>query len=152
MLPRPIPERPSRETLLVWVRSNAPDLRLRRARLADGRLACRADFTFGGEAIVVEAVESEGIADASDEIVRRCAWLMYRRLGLPVKLEDDRRRQLEMAIVDAERAGQSDVAASLGRELAMANDSSGATSIATRFEPMGGSMFHGERAQVQGSR
>jgi len=137
--PRPIPALPSRESLLAFVRAHAPDIRIRKARLEDGRRACWARFTFRGEQLDVEAVEVEGL-DPDDAIVRRCAYLLYRRLGIRTWIEAQRGDALEQEIVNARARGNGELADRLGLELVLFNEgrtrpaNAGPMGIRGRFE------------------
>lgn len=113
----------NRADLLAYVRAVAPDLIIRTARLPDGRRACGARFTYNGEELIVEAVEGDdGIADPDDAIVRRCAWLIHRRRGLPVTLSQPERVRIERAIVSAAQRGDTAEADRLGLDLATTNE------------------------------
>lgn len=118
----PIPETPSREVLLEWARANAPDMRITKVRLEGGRRACRADFTFAGERIEVEAVESDELPDPDDAIVRRAAWVIYRRMGVTMPTDDAERERLTAQIVEASLRGDAQLADAIGRELALRNE------------------------------
>lgn len=141
-----IPTNPPREDLLAWIRAHAPDLRIRRERLENGKHACAARMTFRGEEILVEAVESDELPDADDAIVRRCAWLIYRRLGMPVALPEVERRRREVEILQAKLRGDDATADKLARELAETNEGlSTRQPVRARFENFGGSMFGREK-------
>jgi hypothetical protein len=135
----------ARSVLLEWVRAQAPDIRIKHGRLESGKLAYAARFTLRGETIEVEAVESDDLPDPADAIVRRCAWLIQRRLGLPTALDLAERRRLESAIVDAARAGQTELADKLGLELVMLNEGQTVRGrTGTKFEDFGGALFPGK--------
>lgn len=125
---------PERGALLEFVRGAAPDLRIMKVRLEDGRRACGARFTFRGESFEVEAIESDG-SDPDVDIVRHCAWHIYRRLGKTVALDDGKADQLRRDIVAASIRGDSALADKLGLELAMHNDALGVVDV-----PMGMTM------------
>lgn len=141
--PYRISEVVSRDALLVWVRSMAPDLRIRVQRLDGGRRAATADFTFRGEELNAEAVESPEFPDPDDVIVRRCAWLLRRRLGIHTGLDVSERRQLEREVIDAKVRGDDATADKLALRLVLMNEGVPASRlpVSTRFEPLGGSMF-----------
>lgn len=111
----------SRESLVQFVRACAPDVVIRKARLPDGRRACGARFTFRGEEIIVEAIESDEVKDPDDAIVRRCAWVLRRRLGMPVT-SPGTYRHLELAVLEAAQKGDTATVERLGLELAMSNE------------------------------
>lgn len=119
--PRPVPAQPSRDSLLHFVRAHAPDLTIRKKRLEDGRRACRAILTHRGEQLVVEAVEVEGL-DPDDAVVRRCAYLLYRRLGIRTQLEEAQSNALEQGILLASVRGNGELADRLGLELVLFNE------------------------------
>lgn len=119
--PREIPAHPARGELLHFLRSHAPDLRIRKKLLEDGRRACRGDFTFHGEELVVEAVEAEGL-DPDDAVVRRCALLLYRRLGVLMPIDARQGDALERQILTATANGNTELADRLGLELVLFNE------------------------------
>ena len=137
-----VPDHIAKDAVAGFVRQNAPDVRVRKVRLPDGKRACCAIFTFQDEVIEVEAVQgTDGITDPDDAVLRRAAWVIQRRLGVAPPLHSNDRQALEDAIVSASIDGNTAAAEALGRELAMANERAPAASWRTRFEPMGGSMF-----------
>jgi hypothetical protein len=136
-----MPAYASPDVLREWVIFNAPDLRIRKVRLEDGRRACGARFTFAGEPIEVEAVESPEVESPDDEVVRRAAWVIHARLGTRLPLADAERESLERAIVDAAREGNADAADALGRAMAQRNERPRAAFVRTRFEDFGGRLF-----------
>jgi hypothetical protein len=99
-------------------------LRIIHAKLPDGRRACGARFSFRGEVLDVEAIES-GDVDPDDAIVRRCAWLLYRRIGIRLPVDTARVSELERQVIEAAMRGDTALADKLGLELALLNDSSG---------------------------
>ena len=125
----------SRDALLYFIRSWASDLRIRKARTDDGRRACYARFSLRGETIDVEAIESPDIPDPDETIVRRCAWLLYRRLGIRSRLDVGNQRKLETELLEAARSGDTATADRIGLELVVANEGLAArTPIRTGFE------------------
>ena len=133
-LPRTIPTWPARSVLLTFIRAHAPDIRILKARLADGRRACGARFTFRGEAIEVEAIATDAL-DADDAIVRRAAWVIYHRLGIPTHIENAKAVRLQQEILAARQMGDATLADQLGLELVLFNEGkSGVVKMRTRFE------------------
>lgn len=150
-LPKRVPAAASREDLLDFVRSWSPDLRIRNVRLEDGRRACGAKFTFRGEPLLVEVIESADYPDPDDALVRQCAWLIWRRLGLPTALEDAKRREMERAIVAASLRGDTATVEKLGLDLSLANEGiRQPPQRGPRFEDFGGSMFERSPTRVTG--
>ena len=145
---RVVPEWVSRAQLLEFVRSHCPDLRIQVTRvyscfgkggeelaLEGGRRLASATFTMRGEHLFAQAAEgpypfapdtardlSVWVTDIDDEIVRRCAWLVYSRLGIHRTLNASERRDRERAILEASERGDTEMAAQLGRELALLNE------------------------------
>lgn len=133
-LPRTVPTWPARSVLLDFVRSHAPDLRIRKAVLEGGRRACGARFTFRGEVVEVEAIATDTL-DPDDAIVRRAAWIIYHRLGIPTHLENAKAVRLEQEIMAARLAGDATLADQLGLELVLFNEGkTGVRKMRTRFE------------------
>ena len=116
-----IPVNPGRDDLLYWIRSIAPDHRIRKARTEDGRRGCLATFTFRGEEIKVEAIEDEN-TDPDDAIVRRSAAVLYQRLGIRTHVDEARTSQLEADVVKARLDGNAEQADRLALELALSNE------------------------------
>lgn len=116
--PWQIPVHAPRAVLLDWVRANCPDMRIQRQRLQDNRLACLATFSFQGEEFQIEAVENDDVRDAADEIVRRCARLLWHRMGLR-SLDEPRRQKLIDRIYSAVLRGDVELADRLSAELVM---------------------------------
>lgn len=129
-----VPRNAPREVLLEWVRANAPDLRILRVLLDDGRRACGARFTFRGEEIEVEAIEGDGVADPDDAIVRRCAWVLYQRMGIPTEIDDAHRARTYAQIRDAQLRGDDATVDKLRHEIATANETGGLRTIRVKWE------------------
>lgn len=111
----------SRESLLSFIRYHTSDLEIRKARTEDGRRACLARFRLRGELVEVEAVEADGVSP-DDEVVRRAAWLVYRRLGIRSQLDVVARDDREQAIVRAVQQGDIALAERLSHDLVMSNE------------------------------
>lgn len=115
-----------RDSLEELLTVHCSDLRTRGVVLPDGRRARAARFTLLGQPFEVEAIEGEGITDADDELVRRCAWIVLRRLGLPARWGGElnsARTKAEQAIVTAAWRGDVARADQLGAELVHRNES-----------------------------
>lgn len=133
--PKREPAWASRDVMIDFVRAHAPDLRIRKVRLDDGKRACFARFTLRGEVLEAEAVESPDLTDPDDAIVRRCSWLIYRRLGIATRLDDADRTRLERDVILARQRGDGEYADKLGLELALMNEGrSASVPIRTRFQ------------------
>jgi hypothetical protein len=140
---RQLPDNAPRAVLLEWIREWSPDLLIRRQTLDDGRRACGARFSFRGESLEVEAIQDGELLDPDDAIVRRVAWMLWRRMGLHPALSLADRRRREQDIMSAAMAGATDRADEMAAELTAANDGrvTRAPLIATQFESFGTSMF-----------
>ena len=108
----------SRDAMLVWIRSHAPDLRIARFVKPDGQRACAARFTYRGEVFEYES----DTAPPEDEIVRACFAALRHAMGLPNPSDVVRRRELEKQIVEATRTGNAQLVASLTQELVTQNE------------------------------
>ena len=133
--PKRAPVWASREVMVDFVRAHAPDLRIRKVRLEDGKRACFARFSVRGEVLEAEAIEAPDLPDPDDAIVRRCAWLIYRRLGIATRFDDGDRARLEREVLIARQRGDAEYSDKLGLELALMNESTAArVPLRTRFQ------------------
>lgn len=113
---------PSREALLSWARTVAPDLRIGHATIDDHR-ACFARFTFAGEDHELEALSD----NPDNEIALLVAEALRSLLGMPPLNAPDRAVALEQSIVRADLAGDNDARNALTRELLLGRATQPAT-------------------------
>lgn len=125
-----------REALRDFVRTHAPDLRIRTGATPDGRQARKATFTFRGNPYEVEAIEGEnGCTDADHTVFEHCAWVLRKALGIRTTNDVRQRRDLESKVLAAALSGDTKRTDELGLELAMKNERRvNRTQVRTRFE------------------
>lgn len=142
-----VPKHVSINAIREWVRHVVPDIRVQTRRLPDGTRGCAAKFTFGGEELFTESLESATNPSPDEDVWRRTAWILNARMGVRTELADEERALLEQQIVDAARNGLTEQADALARHLAMSNEGYVVGPLRTKFTDFGGSMFQGDKSR-----